>query len=116
MKYLIFSKLNRNHFLFLTYFIVITINNIVNKYIYFGKDLIFTFNNNYIFTLSDFLTLIPVIIIRIRSKSVSKEKEESSKKSASKNESNNDIKYIYTDKNKKRRKRILNIFIKNLFI
>ena len=111
MKYLIFSKLNRNHFLFLTYFIVITINNIVNKYIYFGKDLIFTFNNNYIFTLSDFLTLIPVIIIKIRSKSVSKENEESSKKGRSGSESNNEIKYIYTDKNIKRRKRILKLSI-----
>ena len=108
MKYLIFSKLTRNHFLFLSYFIITIIYDIVNRYIYIGKDLIFTFNKSYIFTLSDFLTLIPVIIIKIRSKSA-KENKESFKNSRT--ESEIDIKYIYTNTNNKRRKRIINILV-----
>ena len=108
MKYLIFSKLTRNHFLFLSYFIITIIYDIVNRYIYIGKDLIFTFNKSYIFTLSDFLTLIPVIIIKIRSKSA-KENKESFKNSRT--ESEIDIKYIYTNTNNKRRKRIIKLSI-----
>ena len=109
MKYLIFSKLNRNHFLFLSYFIISIIKDIVNRYISFGKDLIFSFNRYYIITLSDFLSIIPLIIIKVRSKSISKENQESF--TNNRTESNNNIKYIYTDINKKRQKRILKLSI-----
>ena len=109
MKYLIFSKLNRNHFLFLSYFIISIIKDIVNRYISFGKDLIFSFNRYYIITLSDFLSIIPLIIIKVRSKSISKENQESF--TNNRTESNNNIKYIYTDINKKRQKRIFKLSI-----
>ena len=109
MKYLIFSKLNRNHFFFLSYFIISIIKDIVNRYIGFGKDLIFSFNRYYIITLSDFLSIIPLIIIKVRSKSISKENQESL--TNNRTESNNNIKYIYTDINEKRKKRILKLSI-----
>ena len=104
MKYFIFSKLNRNHFLFLSHFAITIILDIVNEYIYLSNDLIFSFNKSYIYSLSDFLTLIPVIIIKKRSKSISKENQESFKNDRT--VSNIDIKYIYTDNNKRRKKRI----------
>ena len=107
MKYFIFSKLNRNHFLFLSHFAITIILDIVKEYIYLSNDLIFSFNKSYIYSLSDFLTLIPVIIIKKRSKSISKENQESFKNDRT--VSNIDIKYIYTDNNKRRKKRIIKL-------
>ena len=72
MKYLIFSKLNRNHFLFLSYFIISIIKDIVNTNIKASKDIIQTFHKYYIISLSDLLSIIPLIIIKIRSKGISK--------------------------------------------
>ena len=72
MKYLFFSKLNRNHFLFLSYFIISIIKDIVNTNIKASKDIIQTFHKYYIISLSDLLSIIPLIIIKIRSKGISK--------------------------------------------
>ena len=66
MKYLIFSELNRNHFLFLSYFIISIIIEIVNKYIKSTDDIVDTFHKCYIHTLSDFLSIIPFIIMTIK--------------------------------------------------
>ena len=76
MKYLIFSELNRNHFLFLSYFIITIIKEIDNRYITKTGDLIETFNKYYFYTLSDFFSIIPFIIIKVRSKGISKNKSE----------------------------------------
>ena len=114
MKYLIFSELSRNHFLFLSYFIISIIKNIVNKYIVSTKDLIHTFNKYYMCTLSDLLSVIPLIIIKIRSKDIlNKPKENIESNSDDKTESS-DINYIYTDyaqRNDKRVKRIIKLSI-----
>ena len=72
MKYLIISELNRNHFLFLSYFIIATIKMIVKRYITSTDDIIKTFHDYYIDSLSDFLSIIPFIIIKLRSKGISK--------------------------------------------
>jgi len=101
MKYLIFSKLNRNHFLFLSYFIISMIRNIVNNKIKTSKDIIQTFHKYYISSLSDLLSIIPLIIIKVRSKSISYFKglrKDSSKK-------------YYTKANKKRKMRIIKLSI-----
>ena len=101
MKYLIFSKLNRNHFLFLSYFIISMIRNIVNNKINKSKDIIETFHKYYISSLSDLLSIIPIIIIEVRSKSISYFKglrKDSSKK-------------YYTKANKKRKMRIIKLSI-----
>ena len=72
MKYLIFSELNRNHFFFLSYLIIIIIKEINNLYITKIDDIIQTFNKYYIYSLSDLFSIIPFIIIKVRSKSVAK--------------------------------------------
>ena len=107
MKYLIFAELSRNHFLFLSYFIISIIKDIVNEYIISSKDIIQTFNKYYINTLSDLLSIIPIIIIKVRSKSVSNKNQEIYKDS----KSEYSLKYIYTDINQKRTKRIFKLSI-----
>ncbi len=112
MKYLIFAELSRNHFLFLLYFIISIIKDIVNHYIISTKDLIDTFNKYYMCTLSDFLSIIPLIIIKIRSKEILEKTRESIKSNTTK--LTNDIKYIYTtysDRNEKRIKSIIKLSI-----
>ena len=113
MKYLIFSELNRNHFLFLSYFIISIIREIVNKYITSTKDVVHTFHRYYIYSLSDFLSIIPVIIIKLRVKGISKNKskqdngninKKNSQENLTKNSRENTgesstIEYIYTDIN-----------------
>ena len=76
MKYIIFSELNRNHFLFLSYLIIAIIIEIDNQHITSSNDIVNTFHKCFLHTLSDFLSIIPFIIITIRSKGVSKDKLE----------------------------------------
>ena len=114
MKYLIFSELSRNHFLFLSYFIISIIKNIVNKYIVSTKDLIHTFNKYYMCTLSDLLSVIPLIIIKIRSKDILNKPKENIKSNSDDKTESSDINYIYTDyaqRNDKRVKRIIKLSI-----
>ena len=103
MKYIIFAKLNKNYFLFLSYFIIKIIDEIINKLVETNGDIVKTFHINYILSMSDFLSIIPLIIINIRSKSISKNKLMSenklNKEEESKQKSNNDIEYIYLDNN-----------------
>ena len=112
MKYLIFAELSRNHFLFLTYFILSIIKEIVNHYIVSSKDEIHTFNKYYMCTLSDLLAIIPLSIIKMRSKDILKKTRESKKKETT--ELTSDINYIYTtfaQRNEKRAKRIIKLSI-----
>ena len=129
MKYLIISELNKNHFLFLTYFIISFAKEIINRYITPTEDIIQTFNRYYIYSLSDFLTLIPLIIIKIRSKNISKEIElvkedipiekpsisDNSTETKNRAESSVNIEYIYSDisfsNEQKRKKRIFKLAI-----
>ena len=119
MKYIIFAKLNKNYFLFLSYFIIKIIDEIINKIVETDGDIVKTFHINYILSMSDFLSIIPLIIINVRSKSISKNKLMSenklNKEEESKQKSNNDIEYIYLDNNiqnnKRRAKRILKLSI-----
>ena len=77
------------------------IRNIVNSKIKTSKDVIQTFHKYYISSLSDLLSIIPLIIIKVRSKSISYFKglrKDSSKK-------------YYTKANKKRKMRIIKLSI-----
>ena len=77
------------------------IRNIVNNKIKTSKDIIQTFHKYYISSLSDLLSIIPLIIIKVRSKSISYFKglrKDSSKK-------------YYTKANKKRKMRIIKLSI-----
>ena len=107
MKYLIFSKLNKKYFLFLSYFIFSIVKDIVNRHIASIDDIIQTFNKYYVNTLSDLLSIIPLIIIKVRSKSISTENREIQKDFRK----NSALKYIYANYNKKRTKRILKLSI-----
>ena len=113
MKYIIFSKLNRNHFLFLSYFIIAIIKDIVNKYIIIKtNDLIKTFHKYYINSLSDFLSIIPFIIIKVRSKRNLIQNNES----FSYYKRQYFIKNIYKSVGKKRKGRILKLSILVAFL
>ena len=68
MKYIIFSKIDRYYILFLTYFIIIIIKEIVKDLYSSTDDIIESFNRYYSYTISDLLSIIPIIIIKIRSK------------------------------------------------
>ena len=124
MKYIIFSKFNRNYLLFLSDFIIVIIKEIIKKHEPSKKrDIVHSFHKNYIKTLSGFLSIIPIIIIKLRSKGISKNKNKSEQtienKSQNSKETNdespNNIEYIYVDmnieNNKKRSKSILKLII-----
>ena len=72
MKYIIFSKFNRYHFLFITYFITVIIKEIIYDLYRSTNDIIESLNKYFSCSISDLLSIIPIIIIKIRSKSVLK--------------------------------------------
>ena len=119
MKYLIFAELNRNHFLFLTYFIISFIKAIFNRYIKTTEDIVESFHVYYIYTLSDFLSIIPVIIIKMRSKSLTMNKLEKENLILENKKYVSDLSNIIKNKNindniknnKKRTKRIIKLTI-----
>ena len=118
MKYIIFAKPNKYYFLFLSFFIFKIVDNIMNIYINKTNDIVETFHKNYLLSMSDFLSIIPIIIIKVRSKNISKNKLiNESQENISKNpiDSNKNIEYIYLDinleNNKKRTKRIFKFSI-----
>ena len=96
MKYIIFSEFNRNYFLFLSYFIIFIIREIINYYFELTDDIIELFIKCYFNSLSDFLSIIPLIIIKVRSKSNQK-KELKELSVSSIDESLNEIKYLHSD-------------------
>ena len=74
MKYIIFSKFNRNYLLFISYFIIIIIKELFKEFYKPTGDLIAYLTENYSFTISDLLAFIPMMIIKFRSKSNNKDK------------------------------------------
>ena len=115
MKYVIFSKLNKNHFLFLSFIIIKIIDELCHNYMEKVDDIIRIFHHNYIGSLSDFLSIIPFIIIKIRSKDISKNELKKENIKEKEQDSNNNIEYIYSDQktenNIKRAKRIFKFLI-----
>ena len=122
MKYLIFSELNKNHFLFLSFLIITILYTINYKYIEKTKDIIQSFHNYYIYTLSDFLSIIPFIIIKLRSKSASEiklDQENTNIRETSSKENNvdisNNIILLHSDSTyedqKRRKRRIIKLII-----
>ena len=109
MKYFLFPKFNCNHFLFLSYFLISVIKELIILLEKPNADIAETFNYYYIYTSSDFLSIIPVLIIKIRSRS-SKIKEINIQ-----NNSNKD-KLIYKDANVENRSKKLKYLIKILCI
>ena len=97
MKYVIFSKLNKNHFLFLSFIIIKIIDELCHNYMEKVDDIIRIFHHNYIGSLSDFLSIIPFIIIKIISKDISKNELKKENIKEKEQDSNNDIEYIYSD-------------------
>ena len=95
MKYFLFTKLNFDHFLFLSYFIINTVRSIIQDFNKPTKDIVLSFHNCYIYTLSDFLSIIPILIIKHRSKSLKSNdiKEIDEQKSENKED------LIYNEKN-----------------
>ena len=69
MKYLIFAQPNCNHFLFLSFAIVLTIRTLMNEENKITEDIAEKFHFSYIYSLSSFLSIIPIIIINKRSES-----------------------------------------------
>ena len=69
MKYLLITKFNVNHFLFLSYLVLTFIFKLIGYYINSTDDISATFHSYYIASLSDFLSIIPFLIIKIRSQS-----------------------------------------------
>ena len=92
MKYIIFSKIDRYYILFLTYFIIIIIKEIVKDLYRTTDDIIESFNRYYSYTISDLLSIIPIIIIKIRSKSDLKKANTTEKEKMLQN-----LKYKYTN-------------------
>ena len=115
MKYIIFSELNRNHFLFLTYFIISVVKSINNRYIRTTQDLVESFNQYYIYTLSDFISIIPLIIIKVRSKNTPKVNNLNDDNKKILSDPPNMIQYKYINdnirNNKKRTQRIIKLTI-----
>ena len=110
MKYLEFSILNKNYLLFLSYFIIVIIREIINNYYSSTKDIIESFHKYYTYSLSDFLSIIAIIIIKIRSKSI---KINNNNKN---NDNKNNIKLIYDNPEFGSIKKIIRIFILIFFI
>ena len=110
MRYIIFSELNRYHLLFLTYFITIIIKQIVNDLYNSTDDIIESFNKYFSYTISDLLSIFPIIIIKIRSKRIIKNenilvREKALQKLKSKYSNNFNI----SDINKRRIRRIIKL-------
>ena len=68
MKYFLFPKFNCNHFLFISYFFISSIRELINRKMRYTKDIISTFNYYYLSSLSDFISIFPIIIIKFRSR------------------------------------------------
>ena len=113
MKYLIFAKLNTNHFLFISFFFLFMIRSIINDQSPPTQDIVKNFHFSFLYSLSDFLSIIPVIIIYKRSRSTKINSTKIEKKDEKVNAKEEE--FIHTDTlfehtNKKSRK-IFKLFI-----
>ena len=115
MKYLVFSRLNKNYLLFFSYFLIDIIREIINHYYSSTSDIVESFHKYHVYSLSDFLSIIPIKIIKKRSKSI---KEKNS--NALVNNKTNDIDYIYnsakiTNTNKRNKRIFTLLFVISIF-
>ena len=73
-KIFLFPKCEWKYLLFLFFFIFSFLQNAIIRWISWGaKDVAQPFLNTYLFNISDYLAVIPFIIIKIRSKRMTKE-------------------------------------------
>ena len=93
MKYLIFDKPSFNHLLFLSFFIIYSLRCIIEETCQPTEDIINNFHFSYILSLSDFLSIIPVIIIQKRSKST----KINESKAINETENSNEKELIFSD-------------------
>ena len=111
MKHFIFQKFNITHFLFLSYFIITTLRGLINL-TKDTKDICSIFNYYYLCSFSDFVSIIPILIIvkRIKSSKIN-DNEETTEQS-----NKNDKYLIYVDQVVKNRKIILKKVYKIIII
>ena len=103
MKYFLFSKFETKHFLFLSYFIISTSRGVINSFSDPTKDICLIFNYYYLCSFSDFLSIVPILIIKKRTKSSKIYINEEIK--AQKNTEDEEL--IYVDQSIENKKRIL---------
>ena len=98
-----FSKFETKHFLFLSYFIISTSHGVINSFSDPTKDICLIFNYYYLCSFSDFLSIVPILIIKKRTKSSKIYINEEIK--AQKNTEDEEL--IYVDQSIENKKRIL---------
>lgn len=115
-KYILFIKPRLIHLLFLFYFICSIIKQTILKDIKEKDNLSIPILKLYIYDIGDFISLIPLLVIKIKSKS----KNSDNNINDSRNNSKEGLDYIYTGEityeyEKNRKAIILNIFLISIF-
>ena len=115
-KYILFVKPRLIHLLFLFYFICSIIKQTILKDIKEKDNLSIPILKLYIYDIGDFISLIPLLVIKIKSKS----KNSDNNINDSRNNSKEGLDYIYTGEityeyEKNRKAIILNIFLISIF-
>ena len=115
-KYILFVKPRLIHLLFLFYFICSIIKQTILKDIKEKDNLSIPILKLYIYDIGDFISLIPLLVIKIKSKS----KNSDNNINNSRNNSKTELDYIYTGEiqyeyEKNRKAIILNIFLISIF-
>ena len=115
-KYILFIKPRLIHLLFLFYFICSIIKQTILKDIKEKDNLSIPILKLYIYDIGDFISLIPLLVIKIKSKS----KNSDNNINNSRNNSKEGLDYIYTGEityeyEKNRKAIILNIFLISIF-
>ena len=81
MKIFLFPRCEWKYILFLLFFIFSFLQNAIIRWISMdSKDVAQPFLNTYLFNISDYLAIIPTLIILIRSRTINKEMVESNQK------------------------------------
>ena len=115
-KYILFVKPRLIHLLFLFYFICSIIKQTILKDIKEKDNLSIPILKLYIYDIGDFISLIPLLVIKIKSKSKNNDNDINN----SRNNSKEGLDYIYTGEityeyEKNRKAIILNIFLISIF-
>ena len=110
MKYLIFAQPNRNHFLFLSFTIVLTIRTLMSEENHVTEDIVEKFHFSYIYSLSSFLSIIPIIIIKKRSESSKSKALKKKKANLKDNFPERTITSIHPEYNSNQKKKTKNLF------
>ena len=115
-KYILFVKPRLIHLLFLFYFICSIIKQTILKDIKEKNNLSIPILKLYVYDIGDFISLIPLLVIKIKSKSKNNDNDINN----SRNNSKEGLDYIYTGEityeyEKNRKAIILNIFLISIF-